>query len=301
MPPDFEARIKQGRAARYVELEGPEKDLYRGGAAHVLAVVDEDRIVELLYLHDIEDINSTINRALGDCRDWYHAYTSTYTLIEPEPLADGAVVARVVRLHGETTHEDSPPIEAERHTLLHPAEYLPAEPREWTPARIKALREALGDVAGQHLSQAEFGGLVGLDGKNVGRTARGWEHGRPPSAMALATFDRLTVAAPDLFEQEWLPEFLIGEGAIDVTTGEFHPTTSRLWYPRFVAVQLHMDELPVSSAFDLFGLAGGYVMAVRWLDPPSPPLSAETVLRLLARAAAVLEADMLDGDGALAD
>ena len=58
----IETRIQPGEAADFVQLDGPEMDLYRG-CGPVLAAVDGPRVVEMLYIDAIEtarrDVNTT--------------------------------------------------------------------------------------------------------------------------------------------------------------------------------------------------------------------------------------------------
>jgi len=59
-------------------------------------------------------------------------------------------------------------------------------PGQWTAARIRALREALG------LTQEQMANAVGVSFTTVNR----WEHDTPPSPMAIACLERLERRAP---------------------------------------------------------------------------------------------------------
>ena len=165
----------------------------------------------------------------------------------------------------------------------------------WTPARLRHLQGALGEILGRRVTDADLGGMIGLPGPHADRTVRRWCAGPEIPGPARAALDRLEAAAPDQDGRRWIPEYVMGSPPDASSGGRGCAYLVRLWYPRFVGIEVAGSPRP--DGFDFICLDEGAAMLIRWLDPPDRERDGEAIAGALSRAAAILEIDQADAGG----
>lgn len=102
----FESRITTTGLAPAIQLSDVELEKYRGAGWTVLRVCD-DQIVEITYLHDVDDITEFCDELISSIRMWptslayYLAMMSSTEAVDPVQLNNAADLARIARLHEE--------------------------------------------------------------------------------------------------------------------------------------------------------------------------------------------------------
>lgn len=157
-----------------------------------------------------------------------------------------------------------------------------------TPARVRAIRGALG------LNQGEFARAARLTGDDPARTVRRWEAGDTPvSGIAGLAIEYLGQGALDDTMRAIVPEYVDGTGLCE-GPADGREIVIRLWRPRFVAAVVAADvKLPPGAAWAWIERGVERLVTTMWIDDPDAPPGFDR-RALLERAASLYQARTLD-------
>jgi len=138
-----------------------------------------------------------------------------------------------------------------------------------TPDRVHAIREALSEVTGKHVSQSDLAHVLGLTPENGGGRIRDFEDGKRETTGPI---DRaliyLAQGLPSLHPIKEIPPYIVGDSAgAEMTSPPLHFIT-RLWWPRFIARVDDEETFLRGLGVAFFETNGVLITPLQWIDDP---------------------------------